>query len=88
MEVVRSMEDTKTLLEDVVKHSGTCVVEGYGDLWIRVAKADGRKCERCWNYSRQVGSFEQHLTLCGRCHSVISSQHETVVATSAKDRHL
>jgi isoleucyl-tRNA synthetase len=34
-------------------------------LW--VAKAEGEKCERCWNYREEVGEFSDHPTLCRRC---------------------
>ncbi len=36
-------------------------------LQIEVLKADGQKCERCWNYSVQVGIDEECPTLCERC---------------------
>ncbi len=32
-----------------------------------VAKADGAKCERCWNYRISVGKSGEHPTLCDRC---------------------
>jgi len=32
-----------------------------------VAKAEGGKCERCWNYRPAVGTFKDHPTLCDRC---------------------
>ncbi len=34
---------------------------------IYVEKAAGRKCQRCWNYSEQVGKDTNHPTLCERC---------------------
>ena len=34
---------------------------------IFVEKADGKKCERCWNYSTTVGLNPEHPTLCKRC---------------------
>ena len=34
---------------------------------VDVAKAEGLKCERCWNYRRAVGTFPEHPTLCDRC---------------------
>ncbi|KAK6252710.1 hypothetical protein QUC31_014430 [Theobroma cacao] len=43
-------------------------------VWIGVSRAEGSKCERCWNYSTQVGSFMEHPTLCGRCFSVVGIQ--------------
>jgi isoleucyl-tRNA synthetase len=32
-----------------------------------IQKADGSKCERCWNYSFRVGEFEKYPTVCERC---------------------
>ncbi len=34
---------------------------------IEVARADGRKCERCWNYSVQVGNDAEYPSICERC---------------------
>jgi isoleucyl-tRNA synthetase len=34
---------------------------------IAMAKADGTKCDRCWNYSTHVGQSEAHPLLCDRC---------------------
>ncbi|KPK25398.1 MAG: isoleucine--tRNA ligase, partial [Nitrospira bacterium SG8_3] len=36
-------------------------------LEIEVVKAEGNKCDRCWNIRQDVGSQAQHPTLCGRC---------------------
>lgn len=32
-----------------------------------VLRAEGEKCERCWTYSKTVGSDSEHPTLCERC---------------------
>jgi len=34
---------------------------------IGVMKAEGTKCDRCWNIKHDVGSHAEHPTLCGRC---------------------
>lgn len=34
---------------------------------VQVVKAEGEKCERCWNYHAFVGSVAEHPTLCERC---------------------
>ncbi len=34
---------------------------------VEVQKADGAKCERCWNYSVRVGESETYPTVCERC---------------------
>jgi isoleucyl-tRNA synthetase len=36
-------------------------------LKVEVSKADGEKCERCWNYSTRVGESEKYPTACERC---------------------
>jgi isoleucyl-tRNA synthetase len=36
-------------------------------LAIRISKAKGAKCERCWKYSETVGIDDSHPTLCVRC---------------------
>jgi len=36
-------------------------------LKIAVSKAEGKKCERCWNYSVAVGDDPDHPTICARC---------------------
>ncbi len=46
---------------------------GGDDLSIHVAKADGRKCERCWHWEEDVGASVEHPTLCGRCVLAIQS---------------
>ena len=37
------------------------------DLSVQVAKADGRKCGRCWHWEEDVGASGEHPALCGRC---------------------
>jgi len=39
---------------------------------IRIEKADGQKCQRCWNYSASVGSHKEHPSICSRCVRAIS----------------
>ncbi|HEY0078327.1 MAG TPA: isoleucine--tRNA ligase [Pyrinomonadaceae bacterium] len=36
-------------------------------LRVRVERAEGEKCERCWNYSTRVGEFARYPTVCERC---------------------
>jgi len=42
-----------------------------GELRVEVAKADGLKCERCWNYSTWVGEDPKYPTVCERCAPVL-----------------
>lgn len=43
------------------------IVENSGDLEIKIEKAQGEKCERCWVISDTVGNNSEHPTLCSRC---------------------
>jgi isoleucyl-tRNA synthetase len=40
-------------------------------LEITVERAPGAKCQRCWNWSEFVGTFENAPEVCERCHKVI-----------------
>jgi isoleucyl-tRNA synthetase len=40
---------------------------------VRVMRADGTKCERCWNYSTHVGENADYPTVCERC---VKALHE------------
>jgi isoleucyl-tRNA synthetase len=40
---------------------------GLEGLQIRIERAKGAKCERCWNYSTHVGESADYPTLCERC---------------------
>ena len=42
-----------------------------GGLDIRVERARGEKCNRCWTYSSQVGEEEQYPGVCLRCAAVL-----------------
>jgi isoleucyl-tRNA synthetase len=38
-----------------------------GSIRVSVDRAEGEKCERCWNYSTRVGESDQYPTVCERC---------------------
>jgi len=44
---------------------------GTGGVGVQVSKADGKKCERCWNYSIHVGEDNVYPTVCERCSAVL-----------------
>ena len=44
---------------------------GTGGVHVEVKKADGQKCERCWNYSIHVGEDTIYPTVCERCSAVL-----------------
>ena len=41
-------------------------------LEVTVQRADGKKCERCWNYSTRVGENSRYPTICERCCEAIA----------------
>jgi isoleucyl-tRNA synthetase len=46
---------------------------GSTPISVTVAKADGTKCERCWNYSTRVGEDEKYPTVCERCSASLAA---------------
>ena len=46
------------------------VIEG-DILSVEIRRADGEKCERCWNYSTRVGEFDNYPTVCERCNEAL-----------------
>jgi isoleucyl-tRNA synthetase len=47
---------------------------------VEIQKADGTKCERCWNYSTRVGEFTNYPTVCERCIDALSEIEKAVAA--------
>jgi isoleucyl-tRNA synthetase len=47
------------------------------DLSILIGKADGKKCERCWNYSVHVGENPRYTTICERCSEALAEIEST-----------
>ncbi len=44
-----------------------------GGITVRIARAEGRKCERCWHMEPDIGSHASHPSLCGRCVAVLDA---------------
>ncbi len=42
-----------------------------GGIRVYVDKAEGAKCDRCWNYSTHVGEDTTYPTVCERCSAVL-----------------
>ncbi|MGB6685954.1 MAG: isoleucine--tRNA ligase [Candidatus Acidiferrum sp.] len=47
-------------------------VESAGPYQVEVLRADGKKCERCWNYSTYVGENIRYPTVCERCSEALA----------------
>jgi len=43
------------------------------EIGVKVDKARGSKCVRCWNYSAAVGSHSEHPGLCEKCLDALSA---------------
>jgi isoleucyl-tRNA synthetase len=48
-----------------------------GGWRIEIARADGAKCERCWNYSTHVGENADYPTVCERCVKALTEIEES-----------
>jgi isoleucyl-tRNA synthetase len=44
---------------------------GTSGVKVEVRKAEGTKCERCWNYSVHVGEDKDYANVCERCSAVL-----------------
>ncbi len=53
---------------------------GSSSVTVRVSKAEGQKCERCWNYSTHVGEDPAYPTVCERCSAVLKEIEATAAA--------
>jgi isoleucyl-tRNA synthetase len=41
--------------------------EDNSGIVVKVTQAEGKKCERCWNYSTRVGESQRYPEVCERC---------------------
>jgi isoleucyl-tRNA synthetase len=64
--IVSKVELTDQSMEDAYRSSE---IEG---LEIRIERAPGLKCQRCWNWSITVGTFTDKPDICERCYNVVS----------------
>jgi isoleucyl-tRNA synthetase len=46
------------------------------EFGVQVSKADGGKCQRCWNYSSHVGTNEDFPVFCLRCEDVVKEMDQ------------
>jgi isoleucyl-tRNA synthetase len=58
----------------LVPASSASAPEAQAGPAVRVAQADGQKCERCWHWEPDVGQHAGHPTLCGRCVEAVRSR--------------
>jgi isoleucyl-tRNA synthetase len=78
------MAENAALLASILKVSKFEAISGGEDAsriplssaMIRIEKAGGKKCPRCWNYSESVGQGEGYGDICPRCRDAVSKQGE------------
>jgi isoleucyl-tRNA synthetase len=82
LELLRTFEDQ---LDDICIVSEAVVIgeespipddavtaESVPDLTVRITKALGEKCPRCWHYRTTIGENSEHPDICARCAAAIS----------------
>jgi len=52
--------------------AGSVAAETLPGLAIKIDRADGAKCDRCWNYSTHVGENTRYPTVCERCSEALA----------------
>jgi isoleucyl-tRNA synthetase len=57
---------------------------GAGSVKVMVGQADGKKCDRCWNYSPHVGEDPAYPTVCERCSSALKQIEAAATAAESK----
>ena len=63
-------------------------VAGRGaELRFEVGKANGVKCERCWNFSTHVGEDATYPTVCERCSANLAAIEAEQAATASSPQH-
>jgi isoleucyl-tRNA synthetase len=50
---------------------------GIDGLSVKIEKAPGQKCERCWNFSVEVGKDQRYPAVCERCSAAIKEIEES-----------
>lgn len=69
------VSEVKVLTEKAPEDSVT-----FEKLSVKVAQAQGEKCERCWIVTPEVGQDEGHASICPRCASVVKEHFADVAA--------
>ncbi|ADO82448.1 isoleucine--tRNA ligase [Ilyobacter polytropus] len=80
--LAKLLEENRELIEGVLIVSSLEIVsetdetftegEEVEGMFVKVLHAEGEKCERCWKYSTEIGTLEEHPTICPRCSEVLS----------------
>ncbi|PIV22126.1 MAG: isoleucine--tRNA ligase [Deltaproteobacteria bacterium CG03_land_8_20_14_0_80_45_14] len=55
------------IVSSVTLHPAVSGTKDEKEVRAEVSRADGKKCERCWNYDVSVGYHPEHQAICQRC---------------------
>jgi isoleucyl-tRNA synthetase len=61
------------IVSDVIKIEGSEPPSAERELAVRIGRAPGAKCDRCWRVLPEVGECAAHPTLCRRCDAVVEA---------------
>src|SRR5215475_7252110 len=59
--------------------------ESIPGLEVTIQKAEGQKCDRCWNYSIHVGENKRYPTICERCSEALAEIEQSGAQDAAAD---
>ncbi len=70
-DLYKFMKENLELLQTVFIVSGLEIQENQRSneekLGVKIEQAEGKKCERCWMYSKTVGEDQENPTICHKC---------------------
>jgi len=49
-------------------------LEDVRGIGVEIRRADGEKCARCWKYTQDVGSDNEHPAICSRCAEAVKKE--------------
>lgn len=72
---VKILQEVPSTSSGIVKDKSEVMMrsEEMSELYIRVRRAPGKKCVRCWNWNPTVGENREHTQLCARCVQVVKN---------------
>ena len=72
---VKILQEMPSVSSGIVKDKSEVMMrsEEMSELYIRVGRAPGKKCVRCWNWNPTVGENREHTQLCARCVQVVKN---------------
>jgi len=87
LEEKQSLLPALFIVSQVKVHSsaipGSVPAETLPGLTIKIDRAEGAKCERCWNYSTHVGENARYPKVCERCSEALAEIESAQVGAAS-----